>query len=286
MESILIQNFKAIKNTAKREIKVANLTILMGEQATGKSTVAKLVYFFKRLPEEILFSLLKIPEVFNENFENKLQDSIKDISGKLFNISYITNDFYIKYIYDSGLVIEISQSNSNINLNYSDKNFIRSIKEKWLPVYNTTMLLADDYDQTYYSKNERSIIQFAKRIGSIFGHNQNVLYVPASRNIVVVLENILLEIFSKINKSNILQNNYYASENEYIISNYIKHVQNLKNRFKGRGFGENIHRQKNIQVTLGEEIKERIEKILVGRYQNTDSGEKLFFSNSNDYVLI
>ncbi len=59
METILIQNFKAIKNTAKREIKVANLTILMGEQATGKSTVAKLVYFFKKLPEQILDGILK-----------------------------------------------------------------------------------------------------------------------------------------------------------------------------------------------------------------------------------
>lgn len=46
MQKIIINNFGAIKYA---EIEVKKILVLIGEQASGKSTIAKLIYFFKTI---------------------------------------------------------------------------------------------------------------------------------------------------------------------------------------------------------------------------------------------
>ncbi len=50
MQKIIINNFGAIQNA---EIEVNKILILIGEQASGKSTIAKLIYFFKSLRDDL-----------------------------------------------------------------------------------------------------------------------------------------------------------------------------------------------------------------------------------------
>lgn len=49
MEKIIIKNFGPIEDA---EIEIRKVLVLIGEQASGKSTIAKLVYFFKTIGEE------------------------------------------------------------------------------------------------------------------------------------------------------------------------------------------------------------------------------------------
>ncbi len=46
MQKIIIKNFGAIEYA---EIEIKKVLVLIGEQASGKSTIAKLIYFFKSL---------------------------------------------------------------------------------------------------------------------------------------------------------------------------------------------------------------------------------------------
>jgi dephospho-CoA kinase len=50
MQKIIINNFGAIKDA---EIEVKKILVLIGEQASGKSTIAKLIYFFKSLKDDL-----------------------------------------------------------------------------------------------------------------------------------------------------------------------------------------------------------------------------------------
>jgi len=50
MQKIVIKNFGAIPDA---EIEIKNILILIGEQASGKSTIAKLIYFFKSIRDEL-----------------------------------------------------------------------------------------------------------------------------------------------------------------------------------------------------------------------------------------
>ena len=48
MQIIEINNFGPVKNA---RIELHRLTVLIGEQASGKSTIAKLIYFFKSISD-------------------------------------------------------------------------------------------------------------------------------------------------------------------------------------------------------------------------------------------
>ena len=54
MQKIVIRNFRQI---SQAELEVKDFLFLIGEQASGKSTIAKLIYFFKSLKQDY-FNLL------------------------------------------------------------------------------------------------------------------------------------------------------------------------------------------------------------------------------------
>ena len=55
MQKIIIKNFGAIEYA---EIEIKKVLVLIGEQASGKSTIAKLIYFFKSLKENLNIQIL------------------------------------------------------------------------------------------------------------------------------------------------------------------------------------------------------------------------------------
>ncbi len=62
MQKIIIKNFRQIPYA---EIEIKKLLLLIGEQASGKSTLAKLIYFFKSLKEDY-FNLVYENAIFNK----------------------------------------------------------------------------------------------------------------------------------------------------------------------------------------------------------------------------
>lgn len=54
MQKLYIKNFRQI---TEAEIEIRDIMFLIGEQASGKSTIAKLIYFFKSLKQDY-FDLL------------------------------------------------------------------------------------------------------------------------------------------------------------------------------------------------------------------------------------
>jgi predicted ATPase len=50
MQRIEVKNFGPLKDVS---IDITNIVVLIGESASGKSTLAKLVYFFNNLKDEI-----------------------------------------------------------------------------------------------------------------------------------------------------------------------------------------------------------------------------------------
>ncbi len=292
METILIQNFKAIKNTAKREIKVANLTILMGEQATGKSTVAKLVYFFKKIPEHILDEILNNTSLNTDSFESNLIKRIRSLFQYLFGNSRYLNDFIFSYKYKNKVSLEITnkQPGKQIHLAWSDDGFIRNLAKDTLPIYDQMLLLIDKYDESARRERQRLIGKIAQKIDKCFEYNQLSLYIPSSRNVVVGLEDYIFEIFSKLDKVSASEKVSYKSENEYILLNFINHIRILKNRFKAGSF-EQVIDEENFNIhnsTILSETMTQIELILGSKYRYEDSQEKLFFETDSleSYVFL
>jgi len=73
MERLTIKDFCGIKNI---EIDLADITILIGPQASGKSICAKSLYFFKRFVIEMRFAIdeQKTKKDFDETLRRRFEE--------------------------------------------------------------------------------------------------------------------------------------------------------------------------------------------------------------------
>lgn len=70
MEKIIIKDFGPIEYIDFSLEKSFN--IIIGEQATGKSTLAKLIYFFKDIISDLESALIRQPERIKNNTANEI----------------------------------------------------------------------------------------------------------------------------------------------------------------------------------------------------------------------
>ncbi len=95
MQKIYIKQFMAIQEA---EIELENALLLIGEQASGKSTIAKLVYFFRSLREDLVY--LAYEKIDSD--DDLISAFRKKISTKFYSFFGSTGhsrDFEIKYFY-------------------------------------------------------------------------------------------------------------------------------------------------------------------------------------------
>ena len=96
MQKIIINNFGAIKYA---EIEVKKILVLIGEQASGKSTIAKLIYFFKSLKDDLF---TQIYQDTNYSYLETKSDIINPIIKKFesfFGSTKNLPDFKIEFYY-------------------------------------------------------------------------------------------------------------------------------------------------------------------------------------------
>ena len=95
MERLIVRNFGPIKDV---EIEIPRLLVFIGDQASGKSTLGKLIYIFKFVPKAISIVpliLMKQP-IKIEDIQNEISKELKLIGVSLAsNKSIIVNPSFI-----------------------------------------------------------------------------------------------------------------------------------------------------------------------------------------------
>lgn len=176
MEKIIIKNFGPIKNIEFNLDKQFNVVI--GEQATGKSTLAKCIYFFKDAISVMSRMLVAQSEkLMNMTAENILQ--VYYISVK--NLFYISFGRYtynenskIYYYYSIERYVEVFVNNGEIQFRYDENTESEIIK-----ILNT------------YIKKQKTKVHnddlFNLRVWGIFierlfGNEEKRMFIPACRS--------------------------------------------------------------------------------------------------------
>lgn len=104
MQKIIINNFGPINHA---EIELTKLVVLIGEQATGKSTIAKLIYFFKSLSNDFLSRYYKSNEL-EINYKNDIIFATREKFYDYFGSTFHMRDFSIEYFYGNQRSISLS----------------------------------------------------------------------------------------------------------------------------------------------------------------------------------
>lgn len=289
MQKISVNNFRQISSA---EIEIKNFLILIGEQASGKSTLAKLIYFFKSLKEDY-FNL--IYENSNRNETNLERLFIRRIQEK-FNIYFgyttdLPEDFEIIFYYN--FAGDQSPANRYLKLSRSRALNIQFDYDYFGEILNNTRELAralNDFtqrqtrgDANNYIVLERTktrfITQLTERINSLFYDNYSPMFFPAGRSITVSypeqFQSLFLENLNILNSSeNVSRSVDLLQMKSFIL--YSKFLHDYFNSssidLKIDNYSENLVSNQALAF-----FKTHSEYILQGKYVNINGNERLVY---------
>ena len=185
------------------EMDIKDFNLLIGEQATGKSTVAKAIYFFRIIKSTLTDYLCQVYDtaLYNGNdvsdgFNKVLKKELKSIFISLFGYSWdLDKRLYLKYEYASGIWIDVKLNKNGkrkyISVRYSPKltQTLKDLEKEALELFEqkpetTTISLA------YASKERlRNYDNFKNSVNKIFDDYKETYYIPAGRSMLTLLVN-------------------------------------------------------------------------------------------------
>ncbi|GCA93988.1 AAA family ATPase [Microcystis aeruginosa] len=269
MESLTIENFLIIKYA---EIEIKKINVIIGEQSTGKSIIAKLVFLFQRF----LFYQVKLL-VTNLQDQQGLKRHLQKRFEELFP-KYAWKEQVFKIVYrldDMNFLIERYKDKSGyfkLQFTYSD-NFKK--------FYNTTIRQVSKIAKSN-NKVTQDIYSYmndcvAKNIADFFQGNEKIfstkiLFVPASRTLFVkyFTNNIFTFLANNFDLDPLIINfgsNYETAQRLYRIINEFQD-------------------QENDQRRLYDQIKLITEKILSGSYGREKDQDWLYHADGRKINLI
>lgn len=276
MQRLIIKNFGPIKDF---DMEIKDFMVFIGPQASGKSTIAKAVYFFKSLKENVL-------EFFMEVIENQLVDInpfwdfLDNINEKLFKYWRVNSNYkenFLKFYYSDNIFISLEKN----KLTHSEK-FIKEfnliyelIKKHIYKQRNRTPLAETQAEKVgFETKKKLFINKIGQRVNQLFNDEKEVVFIPAVRTFATILS-------PHIGKSNFLDNA------DYLMTEFMQEINSIKSSFNKslEQLAEEkflLTKEKNNEIT--ELAQKLIRNILRGdyTYDNTN-GERLRI-NENEYL--
>lgn len=278
--------------------------LLIGEQASGKSTVAKLLYFFKRVRHIMRNLIYDHAEYFTnghrpsgamlrQDFENKVRNRFQVFFGS----RNLRSDTDINYCYGPERSIRFrSGSEEELQLELSDlladglfgSNLERIISE----LGNTRQ----EIQERRYNQPRGSLHALSTEVDALvesgFGPRQNSLYIPALRGIEISLpEQARLRVFGLLSENiRELETGRLPPSSGvadwYLIRDYVDVATGLRDWYREHSFTDLVEARD--RRSLGEQrnmvlANQLVERILRGRYEHEPDGEKIYFSG-NDAV--
>ena len=279
---IKIESFGPIRNA---ELDIKDFLVFIGKQASGKSTISKLIYYFLNVRDELYdFVIESLQEGrvtdIKRNIDKRLKKRFIEFFGptvhdERLSIVFSYNarlSFHItadrkdgKYISNNiteglyGLVVEIiKQNHSKFTQNYSKVKLFTSTKSS--------------YTDIEIDKIQKDI---STRLNDLFGFSYSLLFIPAGRSILSTLSDQL--------------QNIHPHLLDFPMMTFIEKVVRTKAFFSKNI--EDIIRDKEmldpqkIWYSKVKKAKDMINKIVLGNYVHDESGGKIIVPTGK-YVKI
>lgn len=299
MQKIIIKNFGPVQEA---EIRIMPLLVLIGEQASGKSTIAKLIYYFKSLSEYFFTSYYNSASSrinLDEDVVFPFRERFYDMFGSTFHLP----DFKIQYWYDEQKHIDLSLTEKKRLLvvlskgffTFADRKELRGVKDSLLIVKNEIDVCESPVQRVALDQKQLSYLhQMSDKINSIFctQHNDS-LYVLAGRNATVgyidFFENMLT---AKLQRS-IEDQGKRAFEtkeqtiDETLMLQFMQRVSKMRQMLNKLGNFEGIIHTtpKGVKRDALRKAHSLINKVIRGQYSSSTDSERIVLPDGR-YVYL
>lgn len=302
MHKIYIEEFWAIKQA---ELEIDKILVLIGAQASGKSTVSKLVFFFKSLRQDLLTLVYKhitsaeLPNVDTEEMRKSFWYEVRMKFVKYFGSTKHLPDFTIKYAYSIDKYITLSlHPDRNLRIDFSPTLFEEIFRGDFPTLIQRSIKQRFSQDNIYEQINfSASIKAIEQAVNQIFEDSHLPHFIPANRNLTVAFSDQLKLLFFGSLSSDIsaLEKDLVdistngrsvvpasASVDLYLMSEFMRYTEKIKERFKNQDFVELvtdvIALDQEQERLLLDVVLEKIALILRAEYRQDRYGEKLYYS--------
>lgn len=273
MQKIIVHNFGPIQ---KATIELKGLTVLIGEQACGKSTIAKLIYFFKTFKND-LFNLVRYDSQSVENPSDReaLVERVKSDLQNKFNIYFddidkLAEDYSLEFYYllptpnflYPSIIVETKISISGKPLKISfDENTINTIKN-----LGGSILTSNGYSRTTNFKAFEVFDRELKNYLNLrFNDNYEPLYIPAGRNISVSYPQEFKDFF--LSGKSLSGSTPQKTIDRELMQAFIGRVSTIQDRFNNTSF-QQLSEKPYIYPNRIKKAVELITLVLKGTYSN------------------
>lgn len=275
MNRINISNFGPIRNADIDLDK--NFQVLIGAQASGKSTICKVVYFCQKIRDYTLDFLMDSSQFTenhkNEYFNNYLKFLTKQFMGCFGKTTHMQK-FHINYCF----------CDKQITILLNPDGYVRFIFDKKLKneIYGLIDNASDMFVNDLYRDRLESIIDSITALGvmkrqlrealfDIFDSTADIIYIPAGRSLLASMSEQLQE--------------FSISDMDLTMQEFINLIRSTKSRF-GSKIPEIV---KNYTKTVKGQINntsldqgyELIKKIFKADYTSEYDGEKIYYDENH-----
>ena len=254
---------------------INDFTVFTGPQSNGKSTVAKAIYFFRTIKQDI-YNIMQQggPAAVTENKAAKwsytLQQRLRNKFLELFGTSWIMPlDMCMLYTFKEDIWVRVYLAEDPNNY---DKNYIRISFSEKLEDY-----LYELDQQSFFDLSVKQLEIKEQSLCKLFNDPYETVFIPAGRNLITLLSTQLNYIFTSLDNSQL-------RNIDYITRRYTELILKVKPLFK-EDYEHIIFSAEN---DLEQEKKykkhkpairmllERERAILRGSYRNIDGEERLY----------
>jgi predicted ATPase len=291
MQKIIIKNFGAIEYA---EIEIKKVLVLIGEQASGKSTIAKLIYFFKSLRDDVFNQIYQEKErdYFDKNSDINfvLQEKFYNWFGSTKNLKDFDIRFYYSFELEKYLHLKLDKEKT-IQYEFSENFYnhdvfdsISQIKKYLYQKLETTNIreqIAHEHSKNKYIQNLSSLLD------DLFSQNQeDLLFVIAGRSATVSYS----ELFEKYLFANVQSRLEKNSRQEFQFRIPLtKEFLGTYGQFDRLSFRPNtaieVKEDDTVQTPYLHLATKKMSEILKGEYINEDGEEKIII-NSQESIYI
>ncbi|HCC51015.1 MAG TPA: hypothetical protein DEQ30_02335 [Porphyromonadaceae bacterium] len=290
MQKIVIKNFGPISCA---EIEVKKTVVLIGEQATGKSTIAKLIYYFKSLREDLFNTIYKssiTDSAFVFNYINHLIIPSRAKFYDFFGSTFHMRDFKIIFYYDvhEDKYLELTLNSAKKLKPFFSNSFkllelgaqitgIRRFMPDTIDENNISDVLAFNQEKLKYAEALSNILK------EVFCCRQDDnLFIVAGRNATVGYsesfeKQFLVDAHTQYERS---FKKRQQTIDETLMLDFVKRVVEMKDLFKKFGGFEDLLRSFNqTKKNKMNVILTKIESVIKGKYKIDNFGEHIVFNS-------
>lgn len=265
-------------------LKIDKFTVLTGPQANGKSTVAKAIYFFRTVKQDILNIIMQggpqaVSGRDSVTWQYVMTQRMKDKFLQLFGTSWIMpDDMEMRYTYKRNVFIRVFLKE---NQDDPSKNFIK------IEFSDDILNLFEELQQHSFSSiTNGQVVHEETELNRFFDDPFETIFIPAGRNLITLLSAQLNYIFTSLESSQLRNIDYITKKYTELILKvkpmFSHGIDGIINEAKNDPIRERKYYKNRPSITL---LLEAASKVLGGNYYYTDNEERLYLMDGK-YVKI